>query len=73
MAKIIFEREKCLGCGTCQAVCPKYWQLSEDGKSRLLGSKKNEKTGNFELEIKEFECNQEAANLCPAQCIKIGT
>ncbi len=61
MAKIIFEREKCIGCNSCQAVCPKYWKVSEDGKADFLGSG----------ELDEVDCNQEAADSCPVQCIKI--
>ena len=59
--KIIFEREKCIGCGSCQAVCPKYWQLGEDNKADFLGPE----------EIEEAGCNQEAVDSCPVQCIHI--
>lgn len=69
--KIIHEREKCIGCGSCVAVCPKYWELAEDGKSKLLGSKPVPKSKNYEIEIKEIGCNQEAADVCPVQCIRI--
>ena len=69
--KIIHEREKCIGCGSCVAVCPKYWEMAEDGKSKLLGSKADSKSGNFELEIEDIKCNQGAADSCPVQCIKI--
>lgn len=68
--KIIQEREKCIGCGSCVAVCSKYWKMAEDGKSKLLGSKKNSK-GNYEIEIENPECNQEAVDSCPVQCIVI--
>jgi ferredoxin len=61
MAKIILEREKCIGCGSCEAVCPKNWKLQEDGKANYLGA----------IETKEIGCNQEAADNCPVQCIKI--
>lgn len=71
MVKIIHEREKCIGCGTCVALCPKYWEMAEDGKARLLNSKENPKTGNWELEVDKIECNQEAADACPAQIINI--
>ena len=71
MAKIIHEHEKCIGCGSCVALCPRYWEMAEDGKARLLNSKKNLGTKNDELEIKKIECNQEAANACPVQCISI--
>ena len=69
--KIIFERQKCIGCGTCQALCSKYWFLEEDGKVSLKNAKENYKTGNQELELKEVGCNQEAADSCPVQCIHI--
>lgn len=67
--KIIQEHNKCIGCGSCAAVCSKYWAIGEDGKAKPIGSKL--KGANFELEIKKIECNQEAADICPVQCIKI--
>jgi len=70
MPKIIHEREKCIGCGSCAALCPKFFEMAEDGKSTLLGSKKNAE-GNYELQIEDIECNQEAADTCPVQCISI--
>ena len=69
MAKIVFEIQKCIGCGSCEAVCSKFWKLGDDGKAQLLGSKPNGE--NFELEVKNIECNSEAAETCPVQCIKI--
>jgi ferredoxin len=71
MAKIILEKEKCIGCGSCQALCPKYWELESDGKAHLKNSKVDPKNGNEELEIGKIDCNQEAADTCPVQCIKI--
>lgn len=68
--KIIHEREKCIGCGLCATLCPDYWQMTEDGKSQLSNSKKNSK-GNYELDIDDVGCNQEAADGCPAQCIRV--
>jgi len=69
--KIIHEREKCIGCGSCAAICPKYWEMVEDGKANLLKAEATSKKGNYELEIKEIECNQEAADACPVECIRI--
>ncbi len=68
--KIIFERQKCIGCGSCQALCPKYWKLAEDGKADLLGSTKKQGE-NHELEVTETGCNQDATDSCPVQCIHI--
>ncbi len=71
MPKIILQREKCIGCGSCVVLCPKFWKMSEDGKSQLLNSKKNPKTGNWELEVKDIHCNQDAVDVCPVQIIHI--
>jgi ferredoxin len=68
MSKINLEREKCIGCGSCAALCPKYFELVEDGKSHLKGATKQDIE---ELEVEKIECAQSAAEACPAQCIYI--
>ncbi len=69
MAKIIHDRDACIGCGTCAAVCSKHWKMGNDGKSELVDAKKN--GNNFELEVNEIGCNQDAAEACPVNCIHI--
>jgi len=69
--KIIHEREKCIGCGSCTALCPKFFEMADDGKAKLLNSEKNAE-GNDELEVDDVGCAQEAADACPVQCIRIG-
>lgn len=68
--KIVHEKKKCIGCGLCTTLCPDYWEMGDDGKSQLLNSKKN-KNEDYELEVNEAGCSQEAAESCPVQCIKI--
>ncbi len=68
--KIIQERKKCIGCGSCAAVCPKYWEMSDDGKATLIGSVINSKEV-YELEVNKLDCLQEAADSCPIDIIKI--
>ena len=68
MSKIILERGKCIGCGSCQAMCPKYFELIEDGKSHIKDSTKQEVE---ELEVEKLECAESASEACPAQCIHI--
>jgi len=68
MAKIKLEREKCIGCGSCQALCPKYFELTDDGKSHIKGAEKKEVE---ELEVGKIECAESAAEACPAQCIYV--
>jgi len=58
--KIIHDREACIGCGACAAVCPVNWKMADDGKSDPI-----------KTEVKEIGCNKEAADACPVQCIKI--
>jgi len=71
MNKIILEREKCIGCGSCQALCPKYFEMSEDGKAFIKNAKRDPKTGSEELEVNKVECGQEAVDSCPVQCIHL--
>lgn len=68
MAKIKLEREKCIGCGSCSALCPKYFELQEDGKSHIVGSEKQDVE---ELEVEKIECAQAASEACPTQCIHV--
>jgi ferredoxin len=69
MPKVIHEREKCIGCGACAAVCPDFWEMGDDGKSVLKGGKKIGK--NFELTVKDAGCCKDAENTCPVQCIHV--
>ncbi len=68
--KIIQERKKCIGCGSCAAVCPKHWEMSDDGKATLIGSVINSKEV-YELEVNKLDCLQEAVDSCPIDIIKI--
>ncbi|MBZ1345323.1 MAG: 4Fe-4S binding protein [Candidatus Nealsonbacteria bacterium] len=50
MAKQLFiNKEKCVGCGTCLALCPEGIKLAEDGKSEIIDEKKLEKCGGKEI------------------------
>ncbi|MFA5050456.1 MAG: ferredoxin [Candidatus Micrarchaeia archaeon] len=60
MIKIIHERNICIGCGACNAVCPKNWKMNDDGKASPI-----------KTEIDEIECNKDAASSCPVNCIHI--
>jgi ferredoxin len=49
------DKEKCIGCGACEALCPEGFKL-EDGKARVLNQK--------------AKCIKEAKDACPVQAIK---
>jgi len=69
MSKIKLEREKCIGCGSCQAICPKYFELIDDGKSHIKGSTETDHIE--ELETSDLDSAESASEACPAQCIHI--
>jgi ferredoxin len=68
MAKIKLDRQQCIGCGSCAAVCPKCFEIADDGKSHIVGADKKD---NEELEVAKMECAESAAEACPVQCIHI--
>jgi len=69
--KVIQNRDKCIGCGACEQCAPKFWQMSDDGKATLKGSK--EVKGKYVREINKDEVaeNQEAADTCPVGAIEV--
>ncbi|OIP76113.1 ferredoxin [bacterium (Candidatus Gribaldobacteria) CG_4_9_14_3_um_filter_36_15] len=69
--KIIHEKSKCIGCGSCVALCPKFFEIDEEGIAHLKGSQLDSKTKEEILEIPKPECVKEAAEVCPVECIKI--
>lgn len=69
--KIIHEKQKCIGCGACAAICPDFWEMGDDGLAHLKGAGENPETGADELEVDSAACNQEGADSCPVQIIKI--
>lgn len=61
--KVEHDRESCIGCGACCAVCPAFWEMAGDGKSTYKGK--------AEIEEGDFKCNKEAADSCPVNVIHI--
>ena len=60
MIEIKQDKNLCIGCGACVAVCPDNWIMGKDKKAKPIKTK-----------INEIGCNAEAASICPVQCIKI--
>lgn len=72
MPKIIHQRKKCIGCGACAAVCPKFFEI--DGKDNLATLKGSKKVGageEFELRVDKIDCLKDAVEMCPVKIIKI--
>ncbi len=67
--KIIHQRSKCIGCGNCVALCPQYWEIADDGLAQLKDSKINSATNDYELEVVDADCNEQAVESCPVKII----
>ncbi|HPX94123.1 MAG TPA: ferredoxin [Candidatus Moranbacteria bacterium] len=58
MPKPVVNKELCIGCGTCESLCPNVFQI-KDGKSEVI----SEECG---------DCNcQEVAESCPVNAISV--
>ena len=66
------DRPNCIGCAACAAVAPDFWEMNEDGKSDIIGSKKlDDETEELDIDEKHFNENKEAADSCPVNVIHI--
>jgi len=58
--KVEVDKSKCIGCGSCAAICPKVFNMSAEGKAEVI--------------IKEIEglgCAKTAEEGCPVKAIEI--
>ena len=66
------DRPNCIGCAACAAVAPDFWEMHEDGKSDIVGSKKrDDEWEELDIDEKHFNENKEAADSCPVNVIHI--
>lgn len=55
---ITVNKETCIGCGSCVALCPQTFQMNDDGKSDVISQD-------------DIECAKNAAESCPVQAITV--
>jgi len=55
---ITVDKETCIGCGSCAALCPNTFQLDQNGKSEVINQD-------------DIACAKGAAESCPVQAIKV--
>ncbi|MAG78231.1 ferredoxin [archaeon] len=65
MYRIVYEKDECIGCGACTSQCPENWELKETSEGFKAKFKK------MDINEDEYDSNQEAADICPVDCIKI--
>ena len=74
MVKVTHDKEICIGCAACVSVADKFWEM-QGAKSHLKGSKKEGKKEVLDLgkspNKADVKANEEAAGVCPVNCIKV--
>lgn len=72
MIRIVFQRDKCIGCNACTEAASYRWRLSrKDGKSNLIGGVKKKKFYINTVGDDEWETNKRASDNCPVKIIKL--
>jgi len=73
MIKILHQKWKCIGCGSCVAVDMDRWEMDDNNLAHLKGSKHSETAQGTveELEVEDIKDSQEAVDICPVECIHI--
>ncbi|EKE10847.1 MAG: hypothetical protein ACD_15C00193G0008 [uncultured bacterium] len=59
MSKVRVNEDLCIGCGTCESLCPNVFKIEEDGKSHVISQ-----------ECGDCNC-QETADSCPVSAISV--
>ncbi len=74
MVRIIYYRNKCIGCAGCVEVAPHRWRMSKkDGKSSLINSTPKKDTFQVLVDDDELDKNKKASESCPVSIIKINS
>ena len=60
MARLTVDRERCIGCGICEELCPEVFVVGKDKVASVINS---------ELATTEYDCAAEAAESCPQLAI----
>ena len=58
---IAINRDACLGCGSCHAICPETFSFDKEANKAVVKKETFDK----------ITCEREAANACPASAIDI--
>jgi len=58
MKKLVVDKDKCLGCGTCVALAPKVFRIGDNGKAEVI-----------DQEGEEESVIQNAIDSCPVNAI----
>lgn len=68
--KVYVDRETCIGCGVCEALCPEVFKLRDDGKSSIVEKYRKGKLEEGEVGEDLASCVENAKTSCPVEAIK---
>ena len=68
--KVHIDREECIGCGVCEALCGEVFRLIEDGKSSITLKYRRGNPGQGEVGSELVECVANARDSCPVSVIR---
>lgn len=73
MFKIVHERWKCIGCGSCIAVDPTRWAYADDNIVDLKDSTHTTTDAGVKEEknVADVLGSKDAEELCPVNCIHV--
>ena len=74
MTKFVIEHDRpnCIGCGSCCVIADKFWELDDEGKSKLIkGTRRENGKEMQEIEEKDLEVVKDAAESCPVTVIHL--
>ena len=72
MKKIVYYRNKCIGCGVCFENQPELWRMSKkDGKAILLNSTPKKEVHVLAIGHADALQTQQLTLLCPVKIIKV--
>lgn len=58
----IVDQDLCIGCGTCEALCPEVFKMTEEGKAHVIEN----------VDYKQYADQiKQSVESCPAQAIKL--
>lgn len=72
MGKMIYNRERCIGCAYCVEIAPGFWKMNEeDGKCDLIGSLNRNDAFVLDVFADEMDIHKEVVEICPGKCMRL--
>ena len=70
----MIDQKNCIGCGSCENVCPEFFQIDQSGsefKAKIKTENGLAETASLELSDEKLKKVKEAVEICATQAIKL--